>query len=292
MKKHTVNSTRFEPIRRLAQDPKEPAAEAGLRNWFFAEEAFIEQFETIEEPQSHPDLIGKSLLAGPKQYPRVQEITEDVCNQLGVPLCPIYIKESYLYTADSEGLDVPRLELSARMVRDFSEEELRHRIAKECYHIAAGHLHLEVMTEQLLQLIKAAPSLPGLNIIKMFGGSAAFEAAAFRLRSVAFKWFEHATYSAENFAVAFTGNLEAGLSATLTSVLSDRSAWESLDLAEYMNQIQHIEACAGPFEAMDRMDEVHPYGPYRVRNMLRYAISDRAQELQKLLEQKSVEPVS
>ncbi len=126
----------------------------------------------------------------------------------------------------------------------------------------------------------------------MFGGNAAFEAAAFRLRSAAFKWFEHATYSAENFAVAYTGDLEAGLSATLTSVLSDRSAWEVLDLTEYLNQIQRIEACVGPFEAMDRMDEVHPYGPYRVRNMLRYAISDRAQQLQILLGQETMEVVN
>jgi hypothetical protein len=65
----TAKESIFNPIRDLAEDSHELAFEKGLLGWFFAEESFIEYFETVEEPQSLPDLFGKSLLSGTKWIP-------------------------------------------------------------------------------------------------------------------------------------------------------------------------------------------------------------------------------
>lgn len=262
-----------------AKDPNEEPWGERLEKWFVAEPAFIQYFEDVEEEGALPDLFGKSVLASRRQLPEVHDKVEAVARVLGCTAPECFVYESYSYLCDSEGLGRPRLELSARAVRDFDEDELIHLIAKEMYHIAAGHLRREVMTEKMLELIRMVPELPGLNLLKQFGSGAAIEAAAFTMRNTAFNWFKHACFSAENFATAYTGNARASVAATLMTILNERGLVEAVDLQAYMDQISAIESLLGPLATLDKADEVLPYGPYRVQNMLRYAVSDRGREL-------------
>jgi len=272
----------------VATDDREHKTAAALRQWFIAEDAFIQYFEEVEEEGAYPDLFGKTVTAGPKQYPEVYGVAEDVCAILGIEVPHLFIQEDYDYSVDSEGLDRPRLEISARLIRDFTPNEMRHKLAKELFHIAAGHLRFEVMTEKMLDILNAIPGLPGINVLRAFGSDIAFEASSFRLRSLAFKWFEYATYSAENFAIAYSGDVSASINATLMTVLNERSQLDAVDLQSYIRQIANIESCVGPLATLDRIDEVHPYAPYRILNMLRFVISDRGRALFSLCKTTSV----
>lgn len=275
-------------IIKVATDDREHEIAVALRQWFIAEDAFIQYFEEVEEEGAYPDLFGKTVTAGANQYPEVFEVAEDVCAILGIEVPHLFIQEDYDYSIDSEGLDRPRLEISARLIRDFTLNEMRHKLAKELFHIAAGHLQLEVMTEKMLEILNAIPGLPGINILRAFGSDLAFEASSFRLRSLAFEWFEYATYSAENFAIAYTGDVSASVNATLMTVLNERSQLDALDLRSYIRQIAEIESCVGPLATLDKIDEVHPYAPYRVLNMLRFVLSDRGRALFSLCKKTSV----
>ncbi len=258
---------KIEKIVEFVRDPNEKKWEQKLEKWFVAEKAFIQYFENIEEEGALPDLYGKL-------YKKIQTISEFLgCEP---PECFVY--ESYSYTCDSEGLKYPRLEVSARMLRDFDDEELTHILAKEIYHIAAGHLRLEVMSEKILNLIKNISSLPGINLVKKLSGGTATEAAALAFRNIAFRWFKYACFSADNFATAYTGNIQASVKAILLSIFNERDLVNSIDLREYIHQVESIEHLLGPFATLSKVDEVLPYGPYRVLNILRYFISDRGRE--------------
>ena len=257
------------------RDPHEEAWAKQLENWFVAEDAFAEYVEQVEEEGAYPDLYGKSLVASPSQYPQVNSIVEEIATALDIEPPPVFLYESYNYVADSEGLRRPRLEVSARLARDFEENELRHVIAKEMYHIKAGHLRNEVMAEKILGVLNAVPQLPGVNMLKQYGGDVAFEGITFHFRSVAFNWFKYACYSADNFAVGYTGDVRSSIRATLLSILNERQLVSEVDVAVYVRQIARIESCLGPIATLGKVDEVIPYGPYRILNMLRFITSCR-----------------
>ena len=263
----------------VATDPRENEITSALQQWFIAEDAILEFFEEVEEEGAYPDLFGKTVTAGEHQYPEVFEAAKEICALLGIEVPFLFIQEDYDYSVDSEGLSRPRLEISARLIRDFTLNEMRHKLAKELFHIAAGHLRLEVMTEKMLEFLEAIPGLPGINMLRVFGSELAFEASSFRLRSLAFQWFEYATFSAENFAVAYPGDVSASVNATLMTVLNERSQLDALDLRSFLRQITSIESCVGPLATLDKIDEVHPYAPYRILNMLRFVLSDRGRAL-------------
>lgn len=262
-----------------AQDDVEEYWGAKLEAWFVAEPAFRKYFEEVEEEGALPDLYGKSLLVSRRQFPKIHRVISEVSEFLGCEAPECFVYEGYRYLCDSEGLSRPRLELSARAVRDFHEDELVHLIAKETYHVAAGHLRREVMAEKMMALVRAAPSLassiPGMSFLMQFGGAAAFEGVTFHLRNVAFNWYKHACFSADNFATAYTGDVRTSLSATLLTIFNERGLVEQLDVQQYLRQIGPIESMMGPIATLDKVDEVLPYGPYRLLNQLRYIHSAR-----------------
>jgi hypothetical protein len=113
------------------RDPEEEVWAKRLEKWFVAEDAFAEYVEQVEEEGAYPDLYGKSLHASASQHPRVHGMICEVSEVLGIEPPPCFVYESYNYVVDSEGLRRPRLEMSARLARDYGEAELRHVLAKE-----------------------------------------------------------------------------------------------------------------------------------------------------------------
>jgi len=261
------------------QHHDEQQACAKLEAWFFGEPAFREYFEEVEEEGCLPDLYGKSLLVTEDQFPDINSKLVAISAFLGIQPPECFVYEGYRYLCDSEGLGQPRLELSARVVRDFSDLELTHLLAKELYHIAADHLRREMMAEKMLTLVQTLPSvgsgIPGVGLVMKFGGGAAFEAATFSLRNIAFNWYKTACFSADSFACAYTGDLTSSLNALLLTIFNERSLVAELNVREYLKQIGKIEGLMGPLATLDKVDEVLPYGPYRVLNLFRYTLSAR-----------------
>lgn len=265
--------------RNLSIDENELELKDKLQSWFVAEDTFMQYFEEIEEEGAYPDLYGKSVLLDGKHFPKVQKTVDDVSKilELSSPECFIY--DSYKYLIDSEGINKPRLEISARLIKDFSENELKHIIAKEIYHIKAGHIRLEVLSEKMFDLLDSIPNLPVVNLLNQFGGSLAFEATSFHFRNIAFNWFKSACFSAENFAIAYTKDIKSSLISTLLTIFNERALTESINISSYINQISKIEACNGPAATIEIINEVIPYGPYRLLNMLRFIVSARGRKL-------------
>ena len=107
-----------------------------------------------------------------------------------------------------------------------------------------------------------------MNLLKQFGSDFAFDAMTVKLRRAAFRWFRYACFSAERFAIAKVGNVEASIRATLLTVLGERELAEAVEPADLVHQAAHIETMLSPFAVLGRLDEVIPYAPHRVTNML------------------------
>lgn len=267
------------PLVEAATHAEEPEAARKLEAWFVAEDAFVEYFEHIDEERRRPDIHGKNLSVGAGQRADIFRMIEGAAKVLEMEAPECFIREGYTYRAQSRGLGRPRIELSARLVEDHKEAELTHCIAKEMFHIKAGHLRYEVMNEMMLNVINKIPSLPGINIIRQFGGTSAIEAVTFTLRNQAFNWAKYACFSAEAFATAYTANVEASVDATLLSVLGERTLVKQVQLEPYIAQIGEIESALGPMATLGKINENRPYGPYRVLNLLRFIASSKGRSL-------------
>jgi hypothetical protein len=256
-------------------DPNEETHAIKLKSYFIGKEALVKYFEEIEEEGAMPDLCGKTVLVTAVQFPRVHEIVQEVASFLEIkpPTCFVY--DNYKQVIDSEGLKNPRLEISARMVRNFTPMELRHAIAKEMFHIKAGHLWYEVLTEKMMETLAG---IPGLGIAHV-NTKSLVDGWAFHFKSIAFNWFKFACFSAENFAIVYAGDIKASISATLLSIFNERELAKAIDVSSFIRQIEKIEACTGPMATLEKINEVIPYGPYRILNMLRFVLSDNGREL-------------
>jgi len=273
-------------ILELAKHPEEDNASLKIRKWFIAEDVLMQQFEEIEEEGALPDLLGKNILISENQFGNIYKIIESIALLLEIPIPQTFIYDSYDCLVDSEGIRIPRIEISARVIKEFTEKELTHTLAKEMYHIRAGHLLYEVMSEKIMGLFNVIPNLPGINIVKQFGGDLAAQGASFHFRSLAFKWFSYACFSAENFAIAYTNDIKSSISGTLMGIFNERLLIDSININDYRQQIPKIETCQGPAATLEIINEVIPYGPYRIDNMLKYILSKKGRKLYNLIKRR------
>lgn len=265
----------------LFASENEASAHQTLMNFIVNEQTLFRYAEEITEPMAVPDLLGKSVKASPRQFASVYRMVANICDHMSIDVPDIYIYEGYQYLIDSNGCFTPRLEISARMVRDFSEQEFMHCLAKELAHIALGHIRTEVLVERMQEAIQTLASLPIVSTINIVGGPKFYTMA---LRAKAFRWFREAVFTAENFATAYTGNVKASVTSTLLQVFNDRRVVTEIDIAEFCDQVSLIEMIEGSAATYTKMDEVIPYAPYRIANMLQYASSGRGIELRGVLQ--------
>jgi hypothetical protein len=268
----------------ICQDPLETETRKKLQKKYIAEKAFINFYKNFEEEAAFPDLYGKCLEVSNSQFEDIYEIVLKISNVLSIKPPRCFIQDNYNYIVDSEGLDNPWLEISAKAYNDFEKNELAFLLAKEIYHIKAGHMYHEIMADKMLNLINALPSIPGINIFSKFGGSFVFELQSFQYRQLSFNWFKKACFSADNFALSYVGDLRSSVNALLLTTLNERSLVERVNINQYINQIAGIEVCLNPMATLEKINEILPYGPYRVLNLLRFYLSDKYKTLRIIFE--------
>ena len=121
--------------------------------------------------------------------------------------------------------------------------------------------------------------MPVVSLLKPWGGGQACDAFAFEFKSIVFSWYRSICFSADNFAVCYTGSIKDGVNAILMTIFNDRSLVDEIHLKSYLNHISEIESCRGPMAMLEILNEALPYGPYRVLNLLQFFMRDSAREL-------------
>ncbi len=264
----------------LFQSKKEMQSYSRLRAFIVNEQTLFRYAREISEPTVVPDLLGKSVQVSERQFPRIYQRVASICRHIDLPIPDLYVYEGYFYLIDSNGLDEPRLEISARLIRDFSDAELTHALTKELIHIKLDHISTEVLVERMQAAFRTMGGLPVVNTLNLVGGPQMLTMA---LRATAFKWFREAVFSAENFATAYVGDLKASVTSTLLQVFHNRQVVAEMDISAFCDQISQIEVFDNAAATYAKMDEVNPYAPHRIGNMISYATSERGCLLRQIL---------
>ena len=140
-------------------------------------------YDNTEYKVKQPDLLGKTVRVTEKQFHNVWEIMRDLYRYESGDMVPVYVYEEYYYGAESYGISKPWIEISAKTIADFTEEELRFVLAREVFKISDGVTKQKTMMEERFKYIRSLAPNELEEISK----------AAF------FHWYRLANYSADNY---------------------------------------------------------------------------------------------
>lgn len=152
-------------------------------------------------------------------------------------------------------------------------------ISRQMAHVHSRHLTIEVLMEQSLDLSQVLHSMPGIKRANAVGGIAAFQKT---LELVAARWSRLGNYSADACGYLVCGDLEVSVRTILKTIFNSTILANNLDLKEYISQADSIDALDGIISSYSERDEMVPYGPYRIKELIRYASSRRGKEALRL----------
>ena len=93
-----------------------------------------------------------------------------------------------------------------------------------------------------------------------------------------YKWHRIMNFSSDNFAYAICGSLKDSIDVILLTILNNKRLVSNVNLGEYIKQANKIDSLDDEVYNNTKLDEMVPYGPYRVKNLISYASSIRAKE--------------
>ena len=216
-------------------------------------------YDENEYKTRQPDLLGKTVRVTKKQFPKIYTMLQDMCHEARIALPPVFVFEEYYFGAESYGISKPWVEISAKTITDFSDEEIRFVLAREIYKIADGVTRQRTMMEARWMYIKGLASNEAEEISKL----------SF------YRWYRLTNYTADNFGYLMCGSIKAAVSAVLKMVLNSSSLAGQVNLKEFIQQASEINKLNDVIYSHTKADEPTPYAPHRIQNLLAYAESER-----------------
>lgn len=228
-------------------------------------------YKEFDEQIKKPDLYGKTVKVTSKQFPNVNQILATLSHELGMKIPEVFVYENFYYEIESYGTDEPWIEVSAKTIADFNDEELVFLFAREFFKIKNGITELYMVSEQCLRIINE-----NLNIAVFSDGLAKI----FKVKYA--QWSRVCQFSADNFAFLYTrlrgknnscciGDLKTCLGVILTMILNNKKLVQMVDLPEYLKSAADINGLDDSVSTFTKNDERMPYGQFRIKNLIRFA---------------------
>jgi Zn-dependent protease with chaperone function len=235
------------------------------------QEILKDQYVYFEEKKRKPDLLGKTVKVGEKQFPKVHSILKKLEQATHIKTPDVYVYEDFYYAIESKGIDKAWIEVSASMIADFTEEELEFMLARELGRIHFKHTHYSTLMNESLELY-AKGLIP-------FSDGVVEEVA----RVMFYRWNRLANYSADCFGLLVGNDLEAAIQSILKCVLNSAFLAKNINLSEYLKQSEAINELHDHVYEATKNDEQFPYGPFRIKYLIAFSASDRAIQARKQL---------
>lgn len=220
-------------------------------------------YEEIDYKIKQPDFLGKTVKVTDKQFPRVHGMIKEICAYEKVECPAVYVYEDYYYGAESYGIGNMWIELSAKTIQDFSEDELKFVLSREIYKISDGVTKQKTMMEERFKMIRQMAPNELEQTSKM----------SF------YHWYRLANYSADNYGYLMCGNIKSSINAILKLVLNSKILTEQVNLKEFIGQASSINKLDDMVFNYTKADESVPYAPHRIQNLLAFAVSERRMKL-------------
>lgn len=262
---------------------REVEFEQRLNNKLISEQVkdeLLDFYRRFEEETLLPDLVGKSVEVNEKQFPMIYNIINKHCSALNINIPKAYLYESFYYDVNAEGYDDPWIQISAKTIEDFTIKELEFMIGRQLCHIKNGHIRYEVMCEQFSKALSLAGQL-GSDILSLLPGggtlsSETMEVYAASFKIIASQWSRASEYSADNCGYLLCGDIKAAISAIKKQILNSSILANEMKLYNFINQSKRINEFDSVLSIYSVYDEQIPYGPFRVKELLSFASSQKA----------------
>jgi Zn-dependent protease with chaperone function len=198
--------------------------------------------------------LGTTVRVGPNQLARIHSIAKECAFTLGVPMPTVYVANSPFMNAYTFGTnDDSFIVVHARLVDDFSDDELRFVIGHEMGHVQNNH----VVYGTALRLLKG-------NLLMLF--RILMPPAEAMLKD----WSRKAEITCDRAGLICCRNLDAAMSSFVKMACGSTTLYEELNVETYIEQLE-----AGR-DGLGRFGELlasHPYLPKRIRALQLFAES-------------------
>lgn len=252
-----VKSRRKEEIR----------AEQYLMKYLYSKDAIFQYYRQFIEPTLIPDLYGKTVKVTEKVFPKIYHLTKKISAVFGISQPDVYVYESFYYGADTCGLSKPWIEISAKTISDFNEDELVFLIAKQISHIFLEHHITKIHSEQLIKAINATESIPGIGLLNTFG---LIDMTSKTIELIYLNWHREMTHTEDIYGLLFCGNLKTACNTIIKLVINDKELAKQIIVSDYLKQSNYLSSLKGIVAFYTVFDESVPYGPIRIRELIKF----------------------
>ena len=215
----------------------------------------------IEEKLKVPDLLGKTVKVTEKQFPEVYKILVKQAKIAEIEIPDTFVYEDFYYGVESKGTTKPWIEISAKTIQDLKSEEIEFLISREMYNIKNGITYYRSIFEQLIKVIESGSWIVGVDTL---------------IKTMKLKmchWNRLTHFSADCYGYLMNKNIVICINSILKLVLNSTYLSEEIDIFSYIEQASEINLLDDIVYNYTKLDEMVPYGPYRVNNLIGYASS-------------------
>lgn len=258
----------------LYKHPQEDEIQNRLKDNLVSDEycnQLLENYKLFDLERELPDYIGKCLEINEHQMPNIYNVVLDLCNIIDINVPPIYVFESYYFSVSAEGLDKPWIQISTKSLENLSLEELRFVIARELAHIKLGHMKWEVLCEQFSKNLDLASDIVTIPCYQA-ASQQAFKIYMDRFKLISANWNRISEYTADRCALVMCNwDIISAQSAILKQILNSSLLAKNVNLSSFLKQTEAIMSFKTNAAKFTRMDEMAPYGPFRLKELIAFA---------------------
>lgn len=224
-------------------------------------DTFYKYYSNYSEKMRIPDLYGKTVRVTSKQFPKLYSIISSVCEGFHMDCPQMFVYEGFYYDIESYGIARPWIEISSASVSDLTAEELTFFISREIFKIKAHITERYMVVEECLRFINSHGS-------KFFLHDKIKKGLELKYAS----WSRCAQYSADNFGYYIVQDLALTTRCILLSILNNKFLVDNIAISEYINDCNKIDLLSDKVSVFTKYDERIPYGQYRIKNLIRFAV--------------------
>lgn len=151
------------------EHPADRAALAALR----ALKGLDQMISTIMSVTTEKSLrlmhLASSIKVTERQYPRVYRLMQEVADTFDWPYLPaVFVKQSVEYNAAVLGAKEPFIVINSRLLKNFSELEVKAVLAHELGHIMSGHAPYKTLIWLLAEISPYFLPLPPIVLLPIY----------------------------------------------------------------------------------------------------------------------------
>lgn len=200
-------------------------------------------------------LLGHAVKVGPAQFPSIYRIAERCAGKLGVAVPQVYVANSPVMNAYTYGTDDDSfIVVHAKLIDDFTDEELKFVIGHEMGHVQNKH----VVYGTALRLLKANLTM-FLRILTP------------PLEGALLAWSRRAEITCDRAGLLCCRDLDAATRAFMKMACGSTKLYHELDADEYLLQLEAGQRGVGRYQELLAS---HPYLPKRIQALRLFAESE------------------